>query len=200
MKKKFVSFLFASLVSVAFSEAADITVNTVNNESPALNETSLLQALTAAQDGDSIRFNIPGAGPHVVVTPIGGYPLITANNLTIDGYSQPGSAANSNPILGGNNAQIKIVLDSTGTDTAPNPGNPELPLSRSTRLDLPAFVGNTGFGTSENAMLGIFGADNVTIRGLSFIAHRTSVGRSRITAGASVISRRGRRLYSSHVA
>jgi hypothetical protein len=152
-----------------------VTVNTVNNETPGAAETSLKQALTGAQNGDYIRFAIPGAGPHVIVTPIGGYPLITANNLTIDGYNQPGAAPNSNPILGGNNARIDIVLDSTGPDTAPNPGNPDLPLSRSTRLDLPAYVGNTGFGTSENAMLGVFEADNVTIRGLSFIARRTSV-------------------------
>lgn len=152
-----------------------VTVNTVNNETPAASETSLLKALTAAQDGDYIRFAIPGAGPHVITTPLGGYPLITANNLTIDGYNQPGATPNSNPILGGNNAQIKIVLDSTGTDTAPNPNDPALPLSRSTRLDLPTFAGNTGFGTSENAMLGVFEADNVTIRGLSFIARRTSV-------------------------
>lgn len=91
----------------------------------------------------------------------------------MDGYTQPGATPNSNPILGGNNAQLKIVLDSTGTDSAPNPVNPALPLRRSTRLDFPLSVGNTGYGTSENCILGAFGADNVTIRGLSFIARHT---------------------------
>jgi hypothetical protein len=166
---------FASGGSGSITVGRIITVNTVNNETPGAGETSLLQALSGLQEGDIVRFNIAGSGPHVIVTPLGGYPLITANGVTINGYTQPGSSPNTNPILGGNNAQIKIVLDSTGTDTAPNPGNPELPLSRSTRLDLPAYVGNTGFGTSENAMLGVFEADNVTIRGLSFIARRTSV-------------------------
>lgn len=176
MFRKGLPYVLASALCVSAAPAAIITVTTTDNASGSGDgQTSLNEALRSVGSGDSIRFNIPGAGPHFIVTPIGGYPLITANNLTIDGYSQPGSAPNSNPILGGNNAQIKIVLDSTGTDTAPNPNNPELPLSRSTRLDLPTYVGNTGFGTSENAMLGVFEADNVTIRGLSFIAHRTSV-------------------------
>lgn len=150
-----------------------VTVNTVNNDSPGAGETSLQQALTGLQDGDIIRFNIPGDGPHTIVTPLGGYPLITANNVTIDGYSQPGGAPNTNPILGGNNAQIQIVLDSTGADTAPNPINPALPLRRSTRLDFPNDVGNTGYGTSENCILGLYQSDNSTIRGLSFLARRT---------------------------
>ena len=163
-----------SLLSAAASvRAATIVVNTVNNETPGPEETSLHEAISALQDGDTIQFNIPGAGPHVIQTPIGGYPLITAHSVTIDGYSQPGAAPNTNPILGGNNAQIKIVLDSTGAESEPNPQNPELPLRRSTRLDFPEFSGNTGFGGSENGVLAIFGGDNVTIRGLSFIARHT---------------------------
>jgi hypothetical protein len=151
-------------------------VNTTNNDSPAAGETSLLQALSSLQDGDYVRFNIPGAGPHVISTPIGGYPLITANNVMIDGYSQPGSVPNSNTILAGNNAQQKIVLDSTGTETLPNP-DPNLgdrPLRRSTRLDFPTEIGNTGYGDSENGMLAVYEADNVRIRGLSFMARHTT--------------------------
>jgi hypothetical protein len=153
-----------------------VTVNTVNNETPGAGETSLNQALAGAQEGDVIRFNIAGAGPHVIVTPIGGYPLITANSVTIDGYSQPGSSPNTNPILSGNNAQIKIVLDSTGTDSAPNPDPnlPNRPLVRSTRLDFPALVGNTGYGESENCIIGVYQGDNAAIRGLSFIARHTA--------------------------
>lgn len=152
-----------------------IAVNTIDNDFPGPNDTSLLEALTGLQNGDYVRFNIPGAGPHVVVTPIGGYPLITAHNVIIDGNSQAGTVVNSNPILGGNNAQLRIVLDSAGTETAPNP-NPTLgyPLRRSTRLDFPTFVGNTGYGDSENCILGVFEGDNVTIRGLSFIARYTA--------------------------
>jgi hypothetical protein len=139
------------------------TVTTINNETPGAG-TSLLQVLSSLNDGDYVRFNIPGAGPHVIVTPLGGYPLITNNGVTIDGYTQPGSVRNSNAILGGNNAQLRIVIDSTGTDSAPNPSNPALPLRRSTRLPF------SGYGDSENGIFPVVQADNFAIRGLSFVA------------------------------
>ncbi|MBK7998506.1 MAG: hypothetical protein IPK15_07265 [Verrucomicrobia bacterium] len=149
--------------------AALRSVDTANNESPGPNETSLAEALTDLQDGDYIRFKIPGAGPHVITTPLGGYPLITANGVTIDGYSQPGSVKNTNPILGGNNAQIKIVLDSTGADTgASDPQDPSLNSRRSTRIL------HSGYGDSENGILAVFGADNFDVSGLGF--HRQAVG------------------------
>ena len=139
------------------------TVTTTDNENPGTG-TSLLEVLNTLNDGDYIRFSIPGAGPHTIVTPLGGYPLITNNGVTIDGYSQPGSVPNSNPILGGNNAQLKIIIDSTGTDSAENPGNPALPLRRSTRLPF------SGYGDSENGIFPVLGADNFAIRGISFVA------------------------------
>ncbi len=144
-------------------QAKDIVVTTTNNDSPGAG-TSLKQAIGLLAEGDVIKFAIPGDGPHVIVTPLGGYPLITANNVTIDGYSQPGSKPNSNGILGGNNANIKIVLDSTGADTAPATGtNPDLLERRSTRLPFP------GYGDSENAIFGVFAANGFKVRGLSFI-------------------------------
>jgi hypothetical protein len=150
--------------------AALRSVDTVNNESPGPNETSLAEALTGLQDGDYIRFKIPGAGPHVITTPLGGYPLITAHGVTIDGYSQAGSVPNTNPILGGNNAQIKIVLDSTGADTgASDPQDPSLNSRRSTRIL------HSGYGDSENGILAVFGGDNFDVRGLVFIG-RPSAG------------------------
>ena len=98
----------------------------------------------------------------MIATPIGGYPLITHSGVVIDGFSQPGAVPNSNPILGGNNAKLKIVLDSTSDATATNPDNPDLPLHASTRLLYP------GYGDTENAILPILAANDVTIRGLSF--------------------------------
>ncbi|MFO1461127.1 MAG: hypothetical protein U1G08_17195 [Verrucomicrobiota bacterium] len=157
--------LFAAAIPAG---AADITVTTENNVNPPSGQTSLAQALAAAQAGDTIKFNIPGAGPHVLVTPIGGYPLITVDNLTIDGYSQPGSKPNSNGILGGNNANIQIVLDSTDPSQGVNPDNPDQPLRRSTRLLY------SGYGDSENAMLGVVGADGFKVRGLAFIGRQTA--------------------------
>lgn len=149
-----------------------VVVNTADNDStPGDGKTSLLEALVGLQDNDRITFNIPGAGPQVIATPLGGYPLITHPGVVIDGYTQPGAAPNNNPILGGNNARLMIVLDSSSTATAENPANPDLPLRASTRLPF------SGYGDSENAILPILGADNVTVRGLSFrsryAAHNT---------------------------
>lgn len=147
------------------ARAKDIVVTTTNNEAPG-GGTSLLQAISQLADGDVIKFNIPGDGPHTIITPLGGYPLITANTVTIDGYSQPGSKPNSNGILGGNNAQIRIILDSTRDDSLPStdPTNPDLLVRRSTRLPF------SGYGGSENAILGVYEADGFKVRGLSFVA------------------------------
>ncbi len=166
----FLAIVLAGTVSQQ-TPAAVITVTTTDNGSgPGDADTSLLEALQTASDGDTIGFRIPGAGPHFLQTPLGGYPLITANNLTIDGYSQPGSAPNTNPILGGNNAQIKIVLDSTGTDSGPtDPQDPTLNSRRSTRIL------HSGYGDTENGILAVFGADNFTVKGLSFIARHAPV-------------------------
>src|SRR5689334_14731239 len=109
------SALLFSIVSAALSfstNAAILTVTTTNNLSPASGELSLVQALQKVQDGDRIEFNIPGAGPHYIATPTGGYPFITNHNVTIDGYSQPNSFPNTNSILAPNTAKIQIVLDS----------------------------------------------------------------------------------------
>ena len=158
----------AALVATTFSlGAADITVTTVNNVNPPSGQRSLAQALAEVQAGDTIRFNIPGDGPHVIVTPIGGYPLITADNVTLDGYSQPGSKPNSNGILGGNNATLRIVLDSTDPGEGANPANSELPLRHSTRLPF------SGYGDSENAILGVLGADGFKVRGVAFLGRHT---------------------------
>src|ERR1043165_8616184 len=77
-------------------------------------------AITNCGPGDTIAFNIPGAGPHFLQEPPSGFPLIYhRHGLTIDGYTQPGAAANSNPITAANNAQIKIVIDGRNN----SPGN-----------------------------------------------------------------------------
>ena len=119
----------------------------------------MLQALTNLHDGDTIQFNIPGPGPHYLKTPPNGYPFITNNNITLDGYSQPGSAPNTNSILQPNKARIQIVLDSRD--------GPEQ------RTRLGSLVG-TGFTGSDSAILAILGAKNFTTRGFSFLSRHTS--------------------------
>jgi hypothetical protein len=125
---------------------------------PPSGQTSLLLAMSNLQDGDEIKFNIPGAGPHYILTPPEGYPLVTKSNVVIDGTSQPGAVANSNPILGGNNAKIQIVLDSRN-------GNSRL-------LD---FAGDdpadgTGYGDTESAVIGVYATQGFVLRGVSILA------------------------------
>lgn len=146
------------LAAAFLASSATITVTTVNNQSPPNGTVSLKQALQTVAAGDTIAFNIPGDGPHYIQTPPEGYPLITVNNVTIDGYTQPGSAPNSNGILQPNNAAIRIVLDSRD-------GSVRV-------LDYAGDAPNddTGYGDSESCVLGVLGAQNVTIRGLSILA------------------------------
>lgn len=145
------------LFAGASGQAKVITVTTANNLAPGAGETSLVQAIQQLEDGDTIEFNLPGPGPHFLITPPmstgagggGGYPEITRSDITIDGYSQPGASPNTNPILAPNNAQIKIVLDSRA-------GGAHV-------WDI------SGYGTSESGALVVSG-DNVTIKGLSFLS------------------------------
>ena len=144
-----------SLASLAV-HAAIITVNSTDaTTTPPVGQTNLWKAMTLLQNGDTIQFNIPGPGPHYLQTPPGGYPIITNNNVTLDGYSQPGAVPNTNPILSSNNAQIKIVLTSTNGNYVSmgyEPANPD-----------------AGFSVSEMALIGIFNATNVTVRGFCML-------------------------------
>ncbi len=156
---------YALFDNVRVEPVRTVVVDTADNASSAADgRTSLVEALASQQENDRITFNIAGAGPHVLATPIGGYPLITKPGITIDGYTQPGSSPNTNAFLSGNNARIHIVLDSSSDAQT---GDPSLPNRASTRLPYP------GYGDSENAILGIFEAENITIRGLSFLGRHT---------------------------
>jgi hypothetical protein len=62
---------------------------------------------------DRIEFAIPGAGPHVIPTIPLTLPAIT-RDLVIDGYTQPGSSANT--LLSGTDAQIGIEIEGTFGD------------------------------------------------------------------------------------
>ncbi len=156
---------FVIFDNVRVEPVRTVVVDTDDNTSGANDgKTSLVEALAGLQDNDRITFNIPGTGPHVLPTPVGGYPLITHSGITIDGYTQPGATANTNALLDGNNASLQIVLDSSSDAQS---GDPALPNRASTRLPYP------GYGDSENAILGVYEADYVTIRGLSFLGRHT---------------------------
>src|SRR5262245_34428268 len=74
---------------------------------------SLRQAIVDANNAagaDTIQFNIPGAGVHTI-TPASGsqLPFIT-DPVTIDGYTQPGSSANTNGPGQADNAVLLIEI------------------------------------------------------------------------------------------
>jgi hypothetical protein len=65
---------------------------------------------------DMIAFNIPGNGVHTI-TPVTELPVITSP-VTIDGYTQPGSSANT--LAAGDNAVLLIELNGTSAGASAN--------------------------------------------------------------------------------
>ena len=109
MKKSTVYCLIGLMATASAVHAVDRIVTTTAGTGAG----SLTAAINALADGDTIKFAIPGAGPHFIQTPPDGYPLITKNDITIDGYSQTGASPNTASIHSANNAVLKIVLTST---------------------------------------------------------------------------------------
>jgi len=73
-----------------------------------------IQQANATAGADTINFAIPGTGVKTIAVGsqgFGGLPTIT-EQLTIDGYTQPGASPNTKAV--GNDAALKIVLDGTG--------------------------------------------------------------------------------------
>jgi len=155
--------LFCLITLTIPVQAKNIVVTTVDNLSTAPGKTNLVQAISLLQDGDTIQFNIPGAPSTVfyLETPPGGYPIITNNNVTLDGYSQLGSSPNTNSIHAPNNAKIRICLDSRNGN-ATDMGNIE-----NINGDL---TQKFGFGHDEWAVLGVFRGTNVNIRGFGILS------------------------------
>ncbi len=66
-----------------------------------------IEAANTASGTNTISFNIPGNGVQTI-SPLTPLPTLTRPTL-VDGYSQPGAAPNTDPVL--NNAVLKIELD-----------------------------------------------------------------------------------------
>jgi len=162
---------------LSFLAAAKAATVTVTNADDGVSNVgapgSFYWAITNCSPGDTIAFNIPGAGPHFLQVPPAGFPLIyQKHRITIDGYTQPGSLANTNPITGSNSAQIRIVIDGRSQrgrnmgyaayDGTPATSDP--PINNTTDTIGP------GFSTAQYALLGVYRSTNVTIKGLAFLA------------------------------
>ena len=107
-----------ALLATSFVSAATITVTNVNDSGPGSLRQAILDA-NASSGLDTIAFNIPGTGPHTI-QPLSALPSIT-DPVVVDGYTQPGTSANTNPPELGSNAVLKIELDGSMATTGPPP-------------------------------------------------------------------------------
>ncbi|MGA2660359.1 MAG: hypothetical protein ABSH34_22910 [Verrucomicrobiota bacterium] len=163
---------------VAWAGAAGAATNTVTVNDDGLSNIgapgTFYWAITNCNAGDTIAFAIPGAGPHYLQEPPGGFPLVyKKHNLLIDGYTQPGSSPNTHSITQANNAVINIVVDGRNGNSR---GMDYSTFDGTTAASVPP-IDNTsmaneqsGFGNSERALLPIYRSTNVTVRGLAFLS------------------------------
>jgi len=121
---------------------------------------SLRQAITDANanpGADTIHFDITGSGVHTIAI-ASSLPAITSP-VTIDGYSQTGSAANTNGPALGTNAQIMIEIDGT---------NATFPDSNLQFVAGSAGSLVKGLALNRNhfrAAIAIYGVANITVQG-----------------------------------
>lgn len=106
--------LFVLLCFPLCAQAATFTVSNTNGSGAG----SLRQAILDANangviPADTIAFNIPGSGPHLIA--IGSRLPVVGGGVTIDGFSQPGSSANTRAAGAGSNAVLRIVLHGGGS-------------------------------------------------------------------------------------
>jgi parallel beta-helix repeat protein len=103
-------FLLALLLPLAASSLAAATFTVTNtNDSGAGSLRKAIDDANANPGHDTIAFNIPGGGVQTI-TPATDLPQIT-DGVTIDGYTQPGSSVNTDPVA--TNAVLTILLDGT---------------------------------------------------------------------------------------
>jgi hypothetical protein len=105
----FVLVCVVILATAGTAGAATFVVTSTGDSGAGSLRQAILDA-NAAPDADQIAFDIPNSWPHVI-TPITELPAITAPVL-IDGYTQPGTSANTLAL--GHDAVIRIVLHGDG--------------------------------------------------------------------------------------
>src|SRR5688500_18463387 len=89
------------VLHVTGAEAITFTVlNTLDSGAGSLRQA--ISSANGASGPDNIVFNIPGAGPHRIT--ISSTALVVTDQVVIDGFTQPGSSANT--LATGNNAVL----------------------------------------------------------------------------------------------
>lgn len=113
-------------------------------------ESQWVEEYSEEEGQNIIQFNISGAGMAVLKAPPGGFPVLFADGVLIDGYTQPGAQPNSNPITAPNNAVLKLILDARELTRVGDQGAPDYSFqiqSRDARLRGFSVLAST---TSEN--------------------------------------------------
>src|SRR5688500_15809487 len=113
---------FSFAITASIANAAVVTVTSTGDTVAVDGFVTLREALTStnanasvnadvvavgAYGSDVINFNISGAGPHTIA--LGSALPAVTDQVTINGYSQPGSSANT--LATGNDAVLDIILN-----------------------------------------------------------------------------------------
>jgi hypothetical protein len=147
--------------SLTLREAILINNRTLSFAALTAQEQAQVVGTSTAGDTDTIRFNIPGFGPHTI-SPTSALPSIT-DPVTIDGYTQPGAIANSNAPSQALNTLLKIELAgnltpaSTGLRLAAGSGGSSI-----RGLAVNRFANNLWIDTHGNTIAGNFVGTNIT--------------------------------------
>ena len=153
----------AVFVGIIVNSAADTTGNasicTLRDAITAANTNVAVGGCSSGAPGlDSILFNIPGPGVHTIVL-TSNLPTIS-EPININGYSQPGSVANSiayaYPAGGALDAQIMIEIDGNGLGGGVGSHMFYIPTSVNNNTITGLSVGNHG----GNAPFGMYGQAN----------------------------------------
>jgi hypothetical protein len=149
-----------AVLAAAPLAAATFTVISTSDSGAGSLRQAILDA-NAAAGADTIVFDIPGAGVHTI-TPLTDFAAITGP-VTIDGYTQTGSSANTNGPGLPDNSVHQIELD--GTNTYPGNGGYVLGFSGSFAFTLRGLVinraraaavqVNSASGAIEGCFLGV---------------------------------------------
>src|SRR5262245_16425548 len=101
---------FVLALATAIGAADTYTVTSTADSGPGTLRQAILDA-NSHSGADTIAFDIPGPGVHTIA-PASALPAITGP-VTIDGYTQTGALANTNPTGQGLNTILKIEIDGT---------------------------------------------------------------------------------------
>ena len=111
MKFTRLAFSLCILLSSNLNAAVFTVTNTNDSGSGSLRQA--INDSNASAGPNDILFNIPGTGPFTI-QPLTPLPVITTP-VTINGYSQPGSSVNTDPLA--TNAVLQIVLNGNNYTT-----------------------------------------------------------------------------------